>query len=410
MMKKFFKILLPLSLMMAVMIAMPFSVSANGLEEPTVDDIDFISTSEISEIEDNSQMESFSSDRPVVGDSRNTVVVARNVWFNPQGGTWPASSGMIAQGGTIWRSMNSSSTNYRQVMNTNNRDLLAGIGTTGPARLAPIREGFTFSGWYTAAVGGTRVNHTTTVAPGSGHIELHARWVPATVRITWNANGGSVNPGTQNRAPGTSIGTLPTPTRQGRHFIGWFTTANVTGGNRVAANTIVPNSNVTYHARWSDPSRHLSTWTPPTLPHTNITFRFTNGDATWLTAMRRGRNSWNNSNVPVTFNENSNSNNTASVVTSDGAYFGRIVFWYAGGGVVGPTMSQFVITMNSRTINNRVNYIESVFAHELGHAVGLIDNPPAAPGNGSLMNSARNRNIVVGPTHFDLESVNILYR
>ena len=55
-------------------------------------------------------------------------------------------------------------------------------------------------------------------------------------------------------------------------------------------------------------------------------------------------------------------------------------------------------------------YVRSVFAHELGHTVGLADNPAGAgDANGSLMNHGRDRNVVLGPTSFDITSVNMLY-
>jgi len=53
-------------------------------------------------------------------------------------------------------------------------------------------------------------------------------------------------------------------------------------------------------------------------------------------------------------------------------------------------------------------------AHELGHAIGLRDGHRGAPLGGginaSLMNHERNRNIVIRPQPFDIESVNLLYR
>ena len=61
--------------------------------------------------------------------------------------------------------------------------------------------------------------------------------------ITWNANGGSVSPATWTRNQGTPMGALPTPTRSGHTFAGWFTAQ--TGGTQVNANTAVPNGNVT---------------------------------------------------------------------------------------------------------------------------------------------------------------------
>lgn len=71
----------------------------------------------------------------------------------------------------------------------------------------------------------------------------------ASYTITWNANGGSVSPTTTTKNVGEQLGTLPTPTREGYNFLGWFTAA--TGGIQISAATIVT-GNVTYWAHWEE--------------------------------------------------------------------------------------------------------------------------------------------------------------
>jgi uncharacterized repeat protein (TIGR02543 family) len=93
---------------------------------------------------------------------------------------------------------------------------------------------------------------------------VHVLWVPtvpviwdvrpqqAPMRtITWNANGGSVSPTTRNVRANSQIGTLPTPTRSGFSFAGWFT--QQTGGTQIYSTSIMPNNNVIYYARWNPP-------------------------------------------------------------------------------------------------------------------------------------------------------------
>ncbi|MDR1815111.1 MAG: InlB B-repeat-containing protein [Clostridiales Family XIII bacterium] len=70
--------------------------------------------------------------------------------------------------------------------------------------------------------------------------------VPFTV--TWDANGGSVSPQASSVNAGAAVGTMPTPTREGYAFDGWFTAAE--GGTAVTAETKVT-GNVTYYARWT---------------------------------------------------------------------------------------------------------------------------------------------------------------
>ena len=66
--------------------------------------------------------------------------------------------------------------------------------------------------------------------------------------ITFNANGGNVSETTRRVANGTAIGTLPTPTRSGYTFAGWWTSAS--GGLQVSASSQV-DANVTYYAHWT---------------------------------------------------------------------------------------------------------------------------------------------------------------
>jgi len=207
----------------------------------------------------------------------------RHVSFNPQGGTWPAVPNFGETSNSLSRSMSQASTNYSQVMNFNNRDILAGIGTQGPERPAPTRAGFSFMGWFTAPTGGTRVNHNTTVATGSGTIELHARWGPPVRSVLFNPQGGTwpatsgliaetitftrdIRQAATTYAEAMNVNNLdilaritnpagsparPAPTRAGHTFAGWFTAA--TGGTRVNHNTAVtPGAGtITLHARWT---------------------------------------------------------------------------------------------------------------------------------------------------------------
>ena len=187
----------------------------------------------------------------------------RTVTFNPQGGTWPAPGSGT---GNLARAMATTATNYSTVMNTNNLALLHG------AQNPPTRAGFTFVGWFTAATGGTRVNHNTVVAAGTGAITLHAQWTPTTRTVTFNPQGGTwPAPGSGTGNLARSMATTATnystvmntnnsgllnaaqiaPRRNGFRFAGWFTAA--TGGTRVNHNTTVAagTGNVTLHARWT---------------------------------------------------------------------------------------------------------------------------------------------------------------
>ena len=65
--------------------------------------------------------------------------------------------------------------------------------------------------------------------------------------IVFDANGGSGDNVTKSYTHGATLGELPTPTRDGYKFLGWFTAAE--GGNAVTAKTFVT-ADMTIYARW----------------------------------------------------------------------------------------------------------------------------------------------------------------
>ena len=108
------------------------------------------------------------------------------------------------------------------------------------------KDGYTFLGWFNAAEGGTRVGGAGEDYNPSENITLYAQWqLPITV--TYEANGGTSE--TANELYDGDL-TLPTPTRTGYTFLGWYTAA--TGGTRVggAGDPYTPSANITLYAQW----------------------------------------------------------------------------------------------------------------------------------------------------------------
>ena len=67
---------------------------------------------------------------------------------------------------------------------------------------------------------------------------------------TFDANGGTTaNPQTITKDYGEALGTLPTTSRAGYTFNGWYTAK--TGGSKISTTTTMPANNVTYYAQWS---------------------------------------------------------------------------------------------------------------------------------------------------------------
>lgn len=111
------------------------------------------------------------------------------------------------------------------------------------------RKGYTFLGWYTAKSGGSLITKDTNVKNGDNHT-LYARWQQNKYVVTFNANGGSVSPTTKEVIQYSTYGTLPTPTRSGHTFKGWYTAAS--GGTQITSGTEVTiTGNQTLYARWT---------------------------------------------------------------------------------------------------------------------------------------------------------------
>jgi uncharacterized repeat protein (TIGR02543 family) len=116
------------------------------------------------------------------------------------------------------------------------------------------RSGYTFNGWYTSSSGGTRVGGSGNSYTPSSSITLYAQWTSSgggttTYTVTFNANGGSTV-SSQTVNAGSSI-TLPSTTRSGYTFNGWYTSSS--GGTRVggSGNSYTPSSSVTLYAQWT---------------------------------------------------------------------------------------------------------------------------------------------------------------
>ena len=121
----------------------------------------------------------------------------------------------------------------------------------------PTRSGYIFAGWYTAASGGTRAGGAGDSYTPSANVTLYAQWgKPCTV--TYNANGGSCDTASQ-KYTGTVL-TLPTPTRDGYWFVGWYDAA--TGGNKIgdAGATYLPGGEITLYARWQEKIEYTVTY------------------------------------------------------------------------------------------------------------------------------------------------------
>ena len=110
------------------------------------------------------------------------------------------------------------------------------------------REGYTLEGWYTSINGGQTLDNKWNFFTDrvNFNFTLYAKWTINQYTITFNSNGGtSVVTQTNNY---NSALTIPTPTKTGYTFGGWFTDVGLTQGFTL---TNMPASNLTLNAKWT---------------------------------------------------------------------------------------------------------------------------------------------------------------
>ena len=90
------------------------------------------------------------------------------------------------------------------------------------------KRGYTFSKWALNSASGTQYSSGATIEFDNpvnieGNKTAFAIWEKGKYTLTFNANGGSVSPSSKTITYMELLGELPTPTREGYEFVGWFT-------------------------------------------------------------------------------------------------------------------------------------------------------------------------------------------
>lgn len=166
---------------------------------------------------------------------------------------------------------------YKLVCDANGGKLSNGSSTYSPAStdaqltynganyygigwLNPTRAGYTFTGWFTAKSGGTKVYDANgqsingkywnnNVYQNKGDLTVYAQWNENEYTVTFDANGGAVS--TKSAKIKTNAAySLPTPSRTGYTFNGWYTAQ--TGGTKITSSTkFTAAANQTLYAQWT---------------------------------------------------------------------------------------------------------------------------------------------------------------
>ena len=165
-------------------------------------------------------------------------------WFDANGnqvtdGTWNGNSDITLTAGWTPSSYTATFDANGGTVDTTTLSVTMGTEYTLPV---PTRTGYTFSGWFTAD--GTQVTDGAWTI--SGDVTLTASWTVITNTITFDANGGTIDPATMTVTYGSAF-ILPIPTKTGNSFAGWFD-AN---GIQVTDGVWERNTDITLTAAWT---------------------------------------------------------------------------------------------------------------------------------------------------------------
>ena len=114
------------------------------------------------------------------------------------------------------------------------------------------RKGYGFAGWATEEEGEALYLDKAVVSnltgEADGEFPLYAVWSPNDNTVTFDGNGGTPDEASRTVKTDAELGGLPTATRRGYAFAGWFTDREK--GEKVSATTVVT-TDVTYYAQWT---------------------------------------------------------------------------------------------------------------------------------------------------------------
>ncbi|MBQ7718184.1 MAG: InlB B-repeat-containing protein [Clostridia bacterium] len=149
----------------------------------------------------------------------------------------------------------------------------------------PTRTGYSFKNWNTNSSGtGTSYASGASYTANSA-ATLYAQWTPKTYTVTFDANGGSTPTARKSVTYNSTYGTLPSPTRTGYTFKGWFTAKS--GGTQITSSTTVTITDAqTLYAQWT-----VNTYTN-SVNHWTHGYKNGEGNNGNKTAFKIGLDSW----------------------------------------------------------------------------------------------------------------------
>lgn len=185
-------------------------------------------------------------------------------WTSSSGLGENAKRGTTSTPTTAWTGSSTKDTYFNNLRDTTGTVTLTANWGSATVSLPTVTKPGNTCAWYDAASGGNKVGDSgATSVSVSSNKTFYAQCTANSYTVTADAQGGTIPAttgwtitsgsatATKPVTYGGTYGTLPTPTRTGYTFAGWYTTAT-SGGTQVTSSTTVSTaSNHTIYARWN---------------------------------------------------------------------------------------------------------------------------------------------------------------
>ena len=177
----------------------------------------------------------------------NTAADGTGTGYQP-GGTYSANAGATLY--AIW-----TPTKYTVTYDANGHGTAPAAvqydpGDTVTVEAAISATGCSFVAWNTAPDASGTAYAPAGTFTASANVTLYAIWLVGVYTVTFDADGGTVTPATKLVLYGSTYGTLPTPTKTGKTFYGWFLNDLLI----TAASIVDLTNDVTLKAAWEPKS------------------------------------------------------------------------------------------------------------------------------------------------------------
>ncbi len=114
----------------------------------------------------------------------------------------------------------------------------------------PEKEYFNFGGWYSDPACTDDERFSGIPAGTTEDVVVYARWEPIQHNIIFEPNGGNFETEAADFFEYEGLTELPTPTKEGAEFDGWYTDKSFAAGSKVTSIAVGTNSDLILYAKW----------------------------------------------------------------------------------------------------------------------------------------------------------------